>query len=302
MRNVLLVCVCFWWAVFLPITLWSQEAIEPDRKLVYKTVDGVALQMHVFEPPKTDQQEPAAGTSDRRAAIVFFFGGGWVKGNPNQFYPQCRALADRGMVAFSAEYRTKRQNKTTPFECVKDGKSAVRWIRAQAEPLKIDPERIVAAGGSAGGHIAACTGIIQGVEEANADTRISSLPNAMILFNPVLDTTKKGYGAKRFKTNQRTALSPCHHVRSGVVPTLVMHGDTDKTVPWENADRFRKLMKEMGNVCELVTFPGRGHGFFNQEKSHTKSDDADYNTTLSKSIDFLTAHGFLNSRLSLPRK
>lgn len=263
--------------------------LKPDRLVVYKTVDGMEFNLHVFEPENLQ-------ASDQRSAIVFFFGGGWNGGDPKQFYPQARALADQGMLAFSAEYRVKSRNKTTPFECVKDGKSAIRWVRQHAKELGIDPDRIVAAGGSAGGHVAACTGIIEGCEETGETDEISSVPNAMILFNPVLDTTKKGYGAKNFKPDQQTEISPCHHIRKGIVPTMVFHGTADKTVPFENAERFDRLMKESSNECFVVPFEGKDHGFFNSSRPQPKSGESDYEVTIRRSVEFLTKHGFLQTR------
>ena len=258
----------------------------PDRSVTYKSVDGVELQMDLFEP---EGLKP----TDHRPAVVFFFGGGWSGGSTKQFYQQAEAMAAQGMVAFSADYRVKGRNKTTPFECVKDGKSAIRWVRQHAAEFGIDPDRIVAAGGSAGGHVAACTGVIESHEESGEDTSISSVPNAMILFNPVLDTTDKGYGARNFNPEQQTEISPCHHVRKGIVPTLVFHGTADKTVPFENAERFTRLMKEAGNECVLVPFEGKDHGFFNGSFFRKGNGDADYEVTMQRSIEFLKAHGIL---------
>lgn len=172
-------------ALLLPLGISRAAEFKPDRVVPYKTVGDVTLKLHVFEPT-------GLKTNDHRPAIVLFFGGGWAGGDPKQFFQQARALADLGMVAFSANYRVKSRNQTTPFECVKDAKSAIRWVRAHAAELGVDPNRIVAGGGSAGGHIAACTGLIAGSEEAGENLKISSRPNAMILFNPVLDTTEKG--------------------------------------------------------------------------------------------------------------
>lgn len=268
--------------------------ITPSRSAIYKTVNGTELKLDVFEP---------AGfkTTDLRPAIVFFFGGGWSGGDTKQFYQQARALADQGMMAFSADYRVGNRNKTTPFECVKDGKSAIRWVREHAAELGVDPDRIVAAGGSAGGHVAACTGVIEGNEEAGEKTAISSLPNAMILLNPVLDTTHKGFGAKEFKPGQQTALSPCHHVRKGIVPTIIFHGTADKIVPFENAERFTKLMKDAGNVCVLVPFEGKDHGFFNGSFFRRGNSDADFELTMKHSIEFLKEHGMLEQAHSSPK-
>lgn len=270
---------------FPPATLSQQETSDkkfaPDRSEVYKTVGDVSLKLHIFEP--TGHQVTA-----RVPAIVFFFGGGWQGGTPKQFYEQATHFAGLGMVAFSADYRVGKRHKTTPFECVADGKSAIRWVREHAEELGVNPDQIVAAGGSAGGHVACCTGMIEGHEQDGENHEISSVPNAMILFNPVLDTTKKGYGARRFKKEQQTVLSPCHHVRSGIVPTLVFHGTADKTVPYENATRFIKLMKEAGNDCRLETFADKGHGSFNGKFFRPKTTDlGPYKKSTEASVEFL---------------
>ena len=144
--------------------------------------------------------------------------------------------------------------------------------------------------------MAACTGIIAGCEEVGERAEISAVPNAMILFNPVLDTTDKGYGSKNLKPEQQTELSPCHHVRKGIVPTIVFHGTADKTVPFENAERFARLMKEAGNECVLVPFEGKDHGFFNGSSFRKGNGDAAYEVTMKRSIEFLTSLGLLGGK------
>lgn len=273
--------------MLLPIIAIGAE-MEPNRTVVYKTINDVELKLHVFEP------EGLKATDDR-PAIVFFFGGGWNGGDPKQFYQQARTFADLGLVCFSAEYRVKSRNGTTPFECVKDAKSAVRWIREHADELGVDPSRIVAAGGSAGGHIAGCTGVIKGCEEGGENVKISSVPNLMILYNPVLDTTLTGYGSARFPEDRQTDLSLTHQVSAGIIPTLVFHGTADATVPYENAERFDRLMKEAGNECVLVPFEGKGHGFFNGSYFRKGNGDDAFNATMKHSVEFLTAHGYMTA-------
>jgi acetyl esterase/lipase len=258
-------------------------ASEPNEvqagEVVYKTTPQGDLRLHVFQ----------CGAGADRPAIVFFFGGGWVGGNPKQFFPHCRHLAALGMVAISAEYRVRNRHGTTPFECVADGKSAVRYLRAHAVELGIDPRRIVAGGGSAGGHVAACTATIAGYDEDGEDTAISSKPNALVLFNPVVDTTQLGYGANRFRDDPRQ-LSPVHHITDGLPPTIIFHGTADTTVPFENVERFCRKMHTVDNECTLVPFAGKKHGFFNYGRDE---DNRSYKETVTHMDEFLRQHGFL---------
>lgn len=267
----------------------AKQDIVPDKTLTYKKIGEIDLTLHVFYP---EDHKP----TDKRPGIAFFFGGGWMGGQQSHFYQQAEAFAALGFVAMSADYRVIRKHNTTPFECVKDGKSAVRWIRKHAAELGVDPDRIVAAGGSAGGHVAACTGVIQGHEEEGEDLGISSVPNAMILYNPVIDTTEKGYGLNKVGQERKTEISPCHHVRKGIVPTLIFHGTDDTTVPFENVVRFTKLMKDAGNSCTLVPFENKKHGFFNGSLFRPTNTDEAFNITMDKSIEFLTAHGYLQKK------
>ena len=188
-----------------------------------------------------------------------------IVANRNNFTNRRGFLRIMVLSQFRSEYRVKSRNDTTPFECVQDGKSAIRWVRSHAKELGIDPDKIVAAGGSAGGHVAVCTGIIEGHENKDEDLSASSVPNAMVLFNPVLDTTEKGFGAERFAPDRQTEISPNHHIHAGIVPTILFHGTADKTVPFENAETFAKLMKEAGNTCELEIVRRQGPRFFQRQ-------------------------------------
>ncbi|HUT34436.1 MAG TPA: alpha/beta hydrolase [Planctomycetota bacterium] len=266
--------------------------MTPTRTLVYKTVGDAKPQLHVFEPE-------GHKASDKRPAIVFFFGGGWTGGTPTQFFPQCKYLASRGMVAISAEYRVKSRHGVSPFECVTDGKSAIRWVRAHAAELGIAPERLAAGGGSAGGHVAACTGVIDGLDEKGEDAAVSSKPNALVLFNPVLvldweEFKKAGIPderirqlSDRFAGRDPKAVSPFHHVNAGDPPTIVFHGKADTTVPFPTAERFAEAMKKAGSRCELFGYDGQAHGFFNFGRG-----DAFY-ATLREADKFLVSLGYL---------
>lgn len=275
--------------MFTPSLMAEEMQIKPTREIVYKTIDDVELQLHVFEPK--------VASDKKRTAIVYFFGGGWSVGTPKQFYQQAHEMAELGVLGIAAEYRVKSKHKTSPFISVEDAKSAIRWVRENAELLNVDPDKVIASGGSAGGHLAVCTGLIVGLEAIDEDSKVSSVPNAIIAYNPVLDTTKSGYGLEKVGKDRSTEISPCHQVRKGIVPTLVLHGTADSTVPFENAERFVKLMKEAGNDCELKAYEGKKHGFFNSKFFRPKILDLTlYKKTSKESVDFLKRLGYIEEK------
>lgn len=264
---------------FSAFQLYAQNYKVEKSSFVYKNVDGVALEMVVYKPQ--------VAQSVKLPAIVFFFGGGWVSGNPSHFELQAEYLATRGIVAFCPDYRTMSRFSTTPFESVMDAKSAIRYLKIHADELGIDAKKIVASGGSAGGHLAACTAVIENINESTDDLTVSSIPMALVLFNPVVDTGKKGYGQEKMG-GREFELSPVHHITANVPSTLIMHGKDDKTVPYENVVRFNYLMKQQGNKCVLVGYKKQGHGFFNYNKSPKH-----FKKTLSKTEDFLEENNLL---------
>lgn len=265
---------------------------EGARSEVYKQVGDVELRLYVFQP---EGQQAA----DRRAAIVFFFGGGWQSGTPQQFEHQCQALAAQGMVAITADYRVASRHHTKAVACVEDGKSAIRWVRAHAAQLGVDPERIAAGGGSAGGHVAACTGLLTDGDAPAEDATISSRPNALVLFNPAVilapvEGRPAAAGERVASLQDRLGvepekLSPYHHVAAKAPPTLIFHGQADSTVPYATVELFRDAMVKAGNTCELVGYPDAQHGFFNYGRDGNRA----YESTTAKMIEFLRGLGYL---------
>ncbi len=233
-----------------------------DRSVEYQP--GLAL--HIYQPEgwKADQH---------RTAIVFFFGGGWTGGTVKQFEPHARLFASQGVVAICADYRVMSRHHTTPFEAIADGKAAIAYVRSHAGELGIDPKRIVAAGGSAGGHVAASAAILP-----PTDHRIA----ALVLFNPVVDTTSAGYGAEKVAGREIEA-SPTHHISKGAPPAILFHGTADITVPFANAEAFCQRLRSVGSRCELVPYADQKHGFFNLERDNGKY----YRDSVDRTVRFL---------------
>lgn len=197
---------------------------------------------------------------DKRPAIVFFHGGGWTKGTPAVLNDQAAFLQSRGIVCFLAEYRLI-GDKDTPEVCIRDAKSAMRWVRGHAAEWGVDSSRIAAGGGSAGAHLAAAAALVPGFEEPGDELAISPGPQALVLFNPVIDNGPGGYGHHRVGERYRE-FSPAHNVAPGAPPALVMSGTEDKLVPVAMLEKFRADMQAAGARCELRIYEGGGHGFY----------------------------------------
>ena len=269
---------------------------------VYKSIGDVELRMWVFEPEGHDV------TQDSRPAVVFFFGGGWKAGSPAQFESHCRYLASRGMIAATADYRVASRHGVKADACVKDAKSAVRWLRSNSARLGIDPTRVCAGGGSAGGHTACCTALIRGMDAEDEDPVVSSVPNAMALFNPaVMIAPLNGFNPeideeKYQDIGTRTGvapekISPIHHVRADLPPTIIFHGKADPTVPYSTVAEFSRRMTAAGNRCELKGFAEAPHGFFNAPRGNDvgRRDRSDqwHRRTLLQLDTFLQSMGWL---------
>lgn len=248
-------------------------ALKPTRTLVYKKVADRELQMHVFEPEGFKM-------GDKRACYLIIHGGGWTGGAPPRMYPFAAHYAKLGLVGISLQYRLHNAKAgVSVFDCVKDARSAVRYLREHAAGLGIDPQKIVVSGGSAGGHLAAATALFDQVNEEGDDLKVSPVPNALVLLFPVIDTSKEGYGNAKIGGRWQE-LSPVHHVRPGAPPTLIFHGTGDTVTPFAGAKAFQEAMHKAGNRCELDINDGGTHGYLMRDK-------ALYDDTMQKTDAFL---------------
>lgn len=272
-RLVTTVMIC---AVFC-----SQSGISQE-KILYKTIDSVSLSMEIYTP------KPGQGDQlEKYPAIVFFFGGGWNIGDIAQFRPHAKYFAGRGMVSVLVEYRVFSRNKSTPFESLEDAKSAIRFLRSNAEKFHINPNQIVASGGSAGGQLAAAAATSEKYNDKNDDVSISAQPDALVLFNPVIDNGPGGYGYDRIG-EEYLNFSPLHNLRkSGAPPTILFLGTKDEVIPIETVQYYKKVMEKIGSRCDLHLYEGQTHGFFNFKWTEY------YKETVLKADEFLISIGFL---------
>jgi len=274
MKRIALITFC----TLLSLQLTAQTKTS---EFIYKKIDTTALKMKIYYP---DQYKEGK----KYPAIVLFYGGGWNSGSISQFINQAIHLSSKGMIVVTPEYRIKNKHKTTPFESVKDGRSAIRYVRENATKLGIDPNKIAAGGGSAGGHVAAATDLTQ-IDEATDHLSVSARPNALVLFNPVFNNGPGNYGYERFK-DRYTEISPYHNIKKGAAPAAVFLGTNDKLIPVETAKQYEAKMKEAGSRCDLFLYEGQGHGFFNFRENRDKKY---YEEVLNEATKFLQSLAYI---------
>ncbi|NIP93561.1 MAG: alpha/beta hydrolase, partial [Akkermansiaceae bacterium] len=161
----------------------DRALLKDAHSYVYFKSPSGDLAAHFFFP---HGHEPP----DARAPVILFLHGGmWDTSMPTQFVPHCLHFAARGAVTLSIEYRVKNNYQAGPLEGLEDAAMAMPFLRKNAPVLGIDPERIVFAGAGSGAHLALCCATLPQIGNQPGETY---RPGAMILFSPVVDTTRKG--------------------------------------------------------------------------------------------------------------
>jgi acetyl esterase len=265
--------------------LMGYSSAYTQQKILYKQMEDTKLYMEIYHPKSMD-------SAKKYPVIVFYFGGGWSSGSISQFEPHAKYFSQRGMVCVLVDYRVKDRQQTTPFESLKDAKSSIRFLREHADIFHIDTSKIVAAGGSAGGHLAAATALIDDYNESSDNQSISCIPNALVLYNPVIDNGPGGYGYNKIGEAYKN-FSPLHNIREGMPPAIIFLGTNDLLIPVETAKYFQKAMEKVKSQCVLKLYEGQGHGFFNYKNLEY------YKKTVLDTDEFLQSIGYLKKNLSI---
>jgi acetyl esterase/lipase len=253
------------------------DEVAFERGVEYAVVDGTSLQLNLARRKSGDGPFPA---------VVCIHGGGFRAGNREGYDGLCVALAQRGYVAVTVSYRLAPAHQFPA--AVHDCKAAVRWLRANATKYHIDPARIGAMGGSAGGHLAQFLGLTAGVPEfegAGGNEQQSSSVTCVINFYGPSDFTKS-YGKSvdaaevlplflggdlEHERGRHIRASPLNWITPDAAPTLCIQGTEDKYVAHEQAVWLIDRLKACGVDAELLTLEGAGHGFKGEDAS--KADE-----------------------------
>ena len=266
--------------LFCLSTVKAQHQKDITDSVVYKKTPTGPLSMYVLYPRNITKVK-------KYPCIVFFFGGGWIKGNTTQFQYQANYFCKRGLVCFLVDYRVHSRQGTTPFESLEDAKSAIRFIRKNAADFHIYADSVAASGGSAGGQLAAAAAVIDKYNDSSDDTTINAKPDALILFNPVIDNGPGGYGYDRIGEAYKN-FSPLHNIKKGAPPTIIFLGTKDHLIPVPTMEYYKTEMEKVGSRCDLVLYNDVGHGFFNKGGFRE--------ATLFQADQFLVSLGYLENR------
>ena len=237
------------------------DTVELREGIVFARPPGKDLLLDVFLPRQTSRQRQTATAP----GIVYVHGGGWRGGNRRAFWRQAAHLAQLGFPGVTLSYRfTPDHRFPAQLEDVRDG---VRWLRAHAVELGVDPHRLGAAGGSAGGHLVALLGTTEEIVDG-----LSAKVQAVAAFNGVFDfQTLDTSGARGPRQDllggdPRVAVeaSPLHRADATAAPTLLLHGTGDQTVPFTQSTAFQRRLQELGVRTELYSAEDAAHGFFNR--------------------------------------
>ena len=260
--------------IFLCLSFLTHAVINGERTLtdqvenndqvihmqeVYKTVDTFKLKIDIFCSNQSLGRE-------NNTAIVFFHGGGWAFGAPSEFFTTCERYARMGIVTYSVDYRLSIENGVTPhklispIESVMDAKSAMRWVRENAGQFHINKNKIVAAGQSAGGHLALCASMIDDYNEKSDNLSISCRPDAILLFSACVNAVE-GWCDRLLadRRNKIWSISPAHNIKKGMPPMIEFHGEYDEQVPIWTVQFFESAMNKEGNYFEVHTYKGMRH-------------------------------------------
>lgn len=210
----------------------------------------------------------AGHPGERKPGVVFIHGGGWKWGHPWLLVGQAGEMAAKGYVTATISYRFS--NEAPWPAALEDAKCAVRFMRAQADEIGLDPCRIAVAGGSSGGHLAAMVALTPGrFEGAGGWDEVSSEVQAAVLYNPALDLSESGRTdltrpfIEEFLGGDGDAAndaSPLTHVTPACPPVLTRVGALDQSTPAATCEAFHRLLDAACVPNRLEILAGKGHG------------------------------------------
>ncbi len=237
----------------------AEDRVRVEDGVVFGRGSGRALRCDVYYPP--DGMRKGIG-------VLLVHGGGWQSGDRSQLKGYGILLGRRGYTCVASEYRLTGE-ALWPAQ-IEDVKAALRWMRANAEALRIDPEKIVIEGNSAGGHLALVAAGAAGMADFEGDggnPGMSSSVAAAIAFYPPTGLERRSWGGlpvlfgPEAAPETLKAASPLTYAGKAYPPTLIIQGNADEIVPAREATAMYEALHDAGAPVELHMFANQPHGF-----------------------------------------
>jgi acetyl esterase/lipase len=218
---------------------------------VYKTVNGITLNAHIFYPENHDKTQ-------LKPAHLFFHGGGWAIGLPEWSYGACKGAANEGRVAIAFDFRLRNVYGTDVKTTVSDALSAIAWVREKARDLGIDPNKVLVDGFSSGAHLALVSSMIEDPKDFGVISNFSSRPDALILGSCPYDIAGRDVYNIKYDTR---IISPLYLIKENLPPILAFHAEEDHMVKFSEFEKFRDAIQKTKNSFTSRSYPGMGHFF-----------------------------------------
>ncbi len=251
---------------------WAQVPIDHAPAVPAPIPDSVRVDANIpydqYKETVLDVLSPKAVSKEKRPGVILIHGGGWVNGTKEQRveYAALKYVA-RGFVVANVEYRLAK-TATAPA-AVTDVLKAAQWFHKNAGKYGVDPKRIVVTGDSAGGHLALLVAMTPHEAKLGPPAHVAAVVNFYGITD-VADLLEGDHMQKYAVTwvpeqegrrELAKRVSPMTYVRKDLPPILTLHGDADKTVPYEQGANLTRELKKVGVSARLITVSGAGHGF-----------------------------------------
>ncbi len=237
------------------------EDIIENKDIVYKTIDSTELKLDIYHAKNVSKSAPL---------LIFIHGGGWVKGDKQDYRGYLIDFAKKGYITASIQYRFVKKSKMPAP--IMDVKSAVIWLKKNADKYYIDKDKIAVIGGSAGAHLAMMIGYSSDEPDFinKKDSLFTSRVQAVVeLYGPTDLTTeyarehpyiKIGFSKNYSEDPEMFAkASPMTYITKDDPPTLIFQGTIDDLVPVIQADKLNEKLKENGVPVEYHKLKGMPH-------------------------------------------
>ena len=249
-----------------PISRTLPDGVEILKDVPYVNYPGRELLLDIYRPSNSEKE--------KLPVIIVIRGGGWAQGDKEGFGPMAAALALRGFAAVCIEYRAS--DESTFPAAVLDVKSAVKWVKLNADKYNFKASSIGAIGGSSGAHLAALLGVSGDADLLNptSDSEDYQIQAVVGLATPIdfkeaseTDVVVKWLGSP-YAGNEELwkSASPISYFDKDSPPMLLIHSSSDRVVPYEQSILAIEKLGKAGVYSELILIPDAPHAFWNFEE------------------------------------